>query len=67
MSECPNCGGTSFLEDYTRGDSVCTDCGAVLPELMMDEQLEKRNFQDSGKDHNRGSELDKYLSFASQS
>ena len=64
---CGNCAGSTFVEDFVRGDSICHDCGAVLPELMMDEQLEKRNFMDSGKDHMRGSELDKYLTFASQS
>jgi transcription initiation factor TFIIIB Brf1 subunit/transcription initiation factor TFIIB len=65
--KCPNCDGENFVEDPVRGDSICVGCGGCLPERLMDETLEKRNFSDSNKDHNRGSELDKYLSFASQS
>ena len=65
--QCRNCGSTGFAEDPVRGDSICLDCGCVQPDRIMDETLEKRNFMDSGKDHNRGSELDRYLSFASQS
>lgn len=38
--KCENCGGDAFVEDFIRGDTICSDCGAVLPELMMDEQLE---------------------------
>ena len=64
---CPNCGGLLFVEDPVRGDTICEGCGACLPERIMDETLEKRNFSDSNKDHNRGAELDKYLSFAAQS
>jgi transcription initiation factor TFIIB len=67
MDVCPNCEGTNFVEDPVRGDVICHDCGVCLPDRIMDEGLEKRNFMDSGKDHNRGTELDKYLSFASQS
>ena len=66
-SACANCGGQQFLEDPVRGDTICADCGCCLPERLLDEALEKRNFMDSGKDHNRGSELDKYLGLAAQS
>ena len=70
MDKCSNCGSTLFVEDPVRGDSICADCGCCLPDRIQDETLEKRNFSDSGqgaKDHQRGSVLDSYLSFASQS
>jgi transcription initiation factor TFIIIB Brf1 subunit/transcription initiation factor TFIIB len=65
-TRCPNCQGDSFVEDPVRGDTICASCGFCLPERILDETLEKRNFSDSKKDQNRGSQLDAYLSFASQ-
>ena len=44
---------------------ICVDCGCCLPDRVLDETLEKRNFADSGVDHQRAAELDKFLSFAS--
>lgn len=65
---CPNCGvADRFVEDRVRGDTICFECGCCLPDRVIDDALEKRNFMDSGKDHNRGAELDKFLNFASQS
>ena len=50
---CPHCGSgeESHLADFIRGDVVCQICGCVLPDRIVDEGLEKRNFADSGKDH----------------
>lgn len=54
-----------FEIDPVRGDVICTSCACCLPDRILDETLEKRNFADSGKNHERTMEIDKHLSFAS--
>ena len=41
---CINCGGTSFTEDYVRGENICTSCGLVLSEHIADRGPEWRAF-----------------------
>ena len=41
---CVNCGGTSFTEDHTRGEKICTSCGLVLSERTADSGPEWRAF-----------------------
>jgi len=41
---CPECGGRSFMEDQTRGELVCTHCGLVLKEDIIDTGQEWRAF-----------------------
>ncbi|MFW9805198.1 MAG: transcription initiation factor IIB [Candidatus Thorarchaeota archaeon] len=41
---CINCGGTSFTEDYVRGENICTSCGLVLSEHTADKGPEWRAF-----------------------
>lgn len=41
---CPDCGGSNIVQDFARGDSICSDCGAVLPEQLIDDGPEWRAF-----------------------
>ncbi len=42
--KCPDCGGTTFIEDASRGELVCAKCGLVLKEEMIDTGQEWRAF-----------------------
>ena len=33
---CPNCGSKKFLSDYDRGEVVCTRCGLLVNEHLLD-------------------------------
>lgn len=33
---CPHCGSRKFLSDYERGEVVCTRCGLLLNEHLLD-------------------------------
>ena len=33
---CPNCGSRKFLSDYDRGEVVCTRCGLLVNEHLLD-------------------------------
>jgi len=41
---CPECGGTTFIEDYERGEVICGRCGLVVKENVMDSGPEWRAF-----------------------
>ena len=41
---CVSCGETSFTEDYTRGENICTSCGLVASERITDRGPEWRAF-----------------------
>lgn len=41
---CPECGSTQFVEDASRGELICTKCGLVLKEKMIDTGQEWRAF-----------------------
>lgn len=42
--KCPDCGGYNFVEDPSRGELVCSQCGLVLQEEMIDTGQEWRAF-----------------------
>ncbi|MBI2545380.1 MAG: transcription initiation factor IIB [Candidatus Aenigmarchaeota archaeon] len=42
--KCPDCGNTNFLEDSQRGELVCSNCGLVMEESMIDTGQEWRAF-----------------------
>jgi transcription initiation factor TFIIB len=44
MAMCAICGGTDFYEDGTRGETICTTCGCVLNEHVLDTGPEWRAF-----------------------
>ncbi len=41
---CPECGSTELIRDYTRGESICSNCGLVIHEHMVDSGPEWRAF-----------------------
>jgi len=41
---CPECGGYNFVEDPSRGEVVCSKCGLVMEESMIDTSQEWRAF-----------------------
>jgi transcription initiation factor TFIIB len=41
---CPECGSTDIYEDENRGEMICSKCGAVLNEDMIDTTQEWRAF-----------------------
>ena len=41
---CPMCGGTKFIEDPTRGEVYCANCGYVIKEDIIDTGQEWRAF-----------------------
>ncbi|MHA1902817.1 MAG: transcription initiation factor IIB [Candidatus Thorarchaeota archaeon] len=41
---CSSCGGNDFYEDLARGESICTSCGCVITERIMDSGPEWRAF-----------------------
>jgi len=49
--QCRACRATKgFIEDTKTGDMICTNCGLVLEEKIMDMGADWRNFSDSDKD-----------------
>jgi len=42
--KCPECGGTDFIRDYRRGELICTGCGLVIQEKIIDRGPEWRAF-----------------------
>ncbi|MFH0711137.1 MAG: transcription initiation factor IIB [Candidatus Aenigmatarchaeota archaeon] len=44
MTRCPDCGSTEFMEDPSRGELVCSKCGLVLKEGIIDTGQEWRAF-----------------------
>lgn len=42
--KCPECGSLNFVEDPTRGELVCSKCGLVMEEEMIDTGQEWRAF-----------------------
>lgn len=42
---CADCGSTRIIDDARTGDSICTNCGLVVPERLIDfEHEDKRTF-----------------------
>ncbi len=44
MERCPLCGSDKVIFDYERGEYVCTECGEVLGERVIDQGPEWRSF-----------------------
>ncbi len=49
MDKCPECGSTTFVQDYESGETVCGNCGLVLQEVMVDKGPEWRAFTQEEK------------------
>ncbi|KAL0480898.1 transcription initiation factor TFIIB [Acrasis kona] len=64
VQDCPTCSGANIIEDHAQGTMICTDCGTVVADHIIDMDSEWRNFEsDSGeKDKSRvGSAQDPLL------
>ena len=44
VTKCPECKSSEFIEDPTRGETVCASCGLVIKEEMIDTGQEWRAF-----------------------
>jgi transcription initiation factor TFIIB len=47
--KCPECGGINLVHDYDTGETVCSSCGLVLHEQMIDKGPEWRAFTQEEK------------------
>jgi transcription initiation factor TFIIB len=43
-SSCPECGSSNLVEDYAMGEVICSDCGLVIRENVVDDGPEWRAF-----------------------
>lgn len=59
---CPECGSTEIISDSTRGERICTNCGAVIDEHIIDEGPEWRAF--TSEERNKRSRVGSPTSFA---
>ncbi|MGY5877065.1 MAG: TFIIB-type zinc ribbon-containing protein, partial [Candidatus Thorarchaeota archaeon] len=50
MVVCSICGGDEFYEDLTRGENICTSCGVVITERIVDTGPEWRAFTAEERD-----------------
>lgn len=48
MNECGNCSSTNFVEDFSQGIVVCTNCGEVL-RTVFDQNPEWKQYDDDDK------------------
>lgn len=44
--KCPECGSESISHDHSRGETICTKCGLVITESMIDMTQEWRAFDE---------------------
>ncbi len=47
--KCPECGSKNLIHDYDTGETICSSCGLVLREQMMDKGPEWRAFTQEEK------------------
>ena len=51
--QCSSCGSANILEDHSDGNIVCTDCGQVLENILLDNKPEWKNYDDNDKNNGR--------------
>ncbi len=49
VDTCPECSSTNLVHDYDTGETVCSNCGLVIHEQMMDKGPEWRAFTQEEK------------------
>ena len=52
-AQCNECGGTDFVDDSSRGDTICRGCGFVLPDRLRILEAEWRSFSSEPSSNNR--------------
>lgn len=66
---CPKCGGelaTFSVVNYSMGETVCSNCGCVLEDRLIDSGAEWRTFEDTMDDPARASKVDPYLQMSTE-
>jgi len=41
---CPDCGSQALVQDFTRGDLICQNCGTVVDDMLIDDSPEWRAY-----------------------
>ncbi len=63
--KCPECGSTNLVKDIEMGESICSDCGLVIRETILDRGAEWRAFTpQERKSKARAGAPSKYFHFA---
>ncbi|MCH8908358.1 MAG: transcription initiation factor IIB [Candidatus Heimdallarchaeota archaeon] len=47
---CPECGGKNLIQDKTRGEIICRDCGTVVDDMIIDDSPEWRAYSSEERD-----------------
>ncbi len=50
VDRCPECGSTNLIHDYDTGETVCSECGLVIQDVMIDKGPEWRAFTQEEKE-----------------
>jgi transcription initiation factor TFIIB len=50
ITRCQKCGSTHLIKDYSRAELICTDCGLVIDEDLIDHGPEWRAFDSEQRD-----------------
>eukprot|EP01080_Neovahlkampfia_damariscottae_P012833 gene12833-7183_t len=51
--KCKHCGSTDIIEDHAAGDMVCTNCGFVVGDRIVDVEKEWREFESDPDSRNK--------------
>jgi len=57
VKKCPECGSTKLIYDEQRGEIICSNCGLVIEEKMIDLGQEWRQFEEGEKKSRGGAPL----------
>ncbi len=57
IKKCPECGSTKLIYDEQHGELICSSCGLVLEDKMIDLGQEWRQFEETDKKGRGGSPL----------
>jgi len=47
---CPECGSKNLIQDKTRGETICRNCGTVVDSLLIDDSPEWRAYNSAERD-----------------
>ncbi|UZE93831.1 MAG: transcription initiation factor IIB [Candidatus Pacearchaeota archaeon] len=57
IKKCPECGSVNLIYDEQKGELICSKCGLVIEEKMIDLGQEWRQFEEGGKKGRGGAPL----------
>ncbi len=58
--ECPNCGSTDIITDESRGEQICSQCGLVIEDRMVDFGSEWRAYNQDEHEKRARTEVTSY-------